>query len=332
VVDDAVVPFYPVSPVVGKIVLSGLGIGLLLGGLVAFLRRTLYGKLHDANDIEQKLGLSVYGVVPRSAAQEVMSKAVHQKERGIHILAHTSRNDAAVESLRSFRTACQFALLEARNNVVLFTGATPGVGKSFVSANYAALMADAGKRVLLVDGDMRKGYLDQYFGLNRQPGLSDWITDVDGKPLDAFVKTQVLPGLDVLPAGRRPPNPAELVVSQRFSQLVERWSAEYDLVVIDTPPVMLTADTAAMAAHAGMVFLVARAEVTTLSEVGHSARLLQQSGVVPQGVVFNGMDMSKRRYSYGYGGAYGYRYGYRYGQQYLSQMESYQTKTPQLGR
>ena len=146
-----------------------------------------------------------------------------------------------MESLRSLRTALQFAMLEATNNRVLITGATPGVGKSFVSANFAALMASAGKRVLLIDADLRKGYLNQYFGIPRSEGLSELIAGSMTPAQAIRTRGAAQPRRDH--HRRVAPNPAELMESGALANLLEPLSAHYDLVIIDTPPVLAAADT-----------------------------------------------------------------------------------------
>ena len=127
------------------------------------------------------------------------------------MLAIAAPEEPAVESLRSLRTALQFALLDARNNIVLLSGPTPGLGKSFVSANFAAVLGAAGKRVLLLDADLRKGHIHQYFGLARGQGLSDLIAGT--VQLAQVLRVGVMPNVDLLTTGSLPPNPGELLQS-----------------------------------------------------------------------------------------------------------------------
>ena len=197
-------------------------------------------------------------------------------------------------------------MLDARNNIVLFTGPTPGIGKSFTSTNFAAVLGAGGKRVLLIDADMRKGHLHQFFGMKRGHGLSELITGT--RVLSDVVHRNVAPNLDLISTGTMPPNPGELLMSPATLQLLESLSGQYDLVLIDTPPVLAVSDTQVIASHAGTVFLVARAEVTALGELQESVKRLGQTGVAVKGVVFNDLDTSRQRY-----GGYGYKYSrYRY--------------------
>jgi tyrosine-protein kinase Etk/Wzc len=313
IVDVAVIPERPVKPQRGLVLaLSGV-LGLLAGLGLAFVRNSLRPGIKNAEELEHSLGLHVFATVPLSAAQAQLDADAQGKKPGTHLLAAIKPNEAAIESLRSLRTALQFAMLDAPNNIVLFTGPTPGIGKSFTSANFAAVLAAAGKRVVLIDADMRKGHIHQFFGLERGVGLSELIAGT--QPMAKALRTSVAPGLDFVSTGTMPPNPAELLMSASAQDLLKTLSAQYDVVLIDTPPVLAVSDTAILAPQAGTTFMVVRADVSSLGEVQESTKRLQQSGVTVKGVIFNGLDISKRRYGYGYGYGYGYkykRYGYRY--------------------
>lgn len=309
IVDVALPPEEAVKPKRAMaLALSGV-LGLVMGLGLAFVRNSLRAGISDANDLEQHLGLHVYATVPQSKAQDALAQAALAKRPGQHLLALIHPEDPAVESLRSLRTALQFAMLEARNRIVLLTGPTPGIGKSFTSANLATVLAAAGKRVLLVDADMRKGHIHQYLGIERGDGLSDLIAGT--RTLSDVVHAQVAPGLDFVSTGNVPPNPAELMLNPAMGKLLAQMEAAYDIVLIDTPPVLAVADTSAVAPLAGTVFVLARAEVTTLGEVHETTKRLRQAGSTVNGVIFNGLNINKRRYGYAYG--YGYKYSrYRY--------------------
>lgn len=305
--DNAPVPEEPVKPKKGLTIAVAAILGLMLGVVAAFVRNALYGGITDSQDIEQHSGLNVYATVPLSPQQAVLSEEIRLRKRGRFLLADCYPNDPSIESLRSLRTALQFAMLDADNNRVLLTGPTPGVGKSFISANLALVMATGGKRVLLVDADMRKGYLNQYFGKERQGGLSEVL--VGKAAFEEAVHRNVFENLDFLSTGVLPPNPAELLLNDRMVKLLQELSGRYDLVLIDTPPVLAVSDTAILAARCGTVFLVTRFEKTTIGEVTESTKQLRQSNADVNGVVFNGLDASA--YRYGYGSKYGrYRYAY----------------------
>jgi len=306
VVDAPIVPERAIKPQRAQILAISVVLGLLLGMVLAFLRNSLRPGIKDPADIESATGLHVFATVPHSVEQDKLTKLIKGQAPGNHLLAIASPEDPGVESLRSLRTALQFAMLDARNNIVLFTGPTPGVGKSFSSANFAAVLGAGGKRVLLVDADLRKGHIHQFFGLKRGHGLSELITGT--RALGDVVHRAVAPNLDLITTGAMPPNPGELLMSPATLQLLQTLSAQYDLVLIDTPPVLAVSDTQVLAPHVGTVFLVARAEVTALGELQESTKRLGQTGVPVKGVVFNDLDTSRQRY-----GGYGYKYSrYRY--------------------
>jgi tyrosine-protein kinase Etk/Wzc len=313
VIDEAVTPEKPIKPQRSMIVaLSGV-LGLLAGLGLAFLRNSLRPGIKNAEELEHRLGLNVFATVPLSAAQQQLDADTQAKKPGTHLLATLKPNEAAIESLRSLRTALQFAMLEAPNNIVLITGPTPNIGKSFTAANFAAVLSAAGQRVLLIDADMRKGHINQFFGLQRGMGLSELVSGT--QTFDKVLHRNVAPGLDFITTGTMPPNPAELLMAPATQALLKTVSEQYDLVLIDSPPVLAVSDTAILAPQAGTIFMVVRADVSSLGEVQESVKRIAQSGESVKGIIFNGLDISKRRYGYGYGYGYGYkykRYGYRY--------------------
>ncbi|MEP6720834.1 MAG: polysaccharide biosynthesis tyrosine autokinase [Variovorax sp.] len=305
VLDEAVVPEGPVKPNRRTIVAVAFALGLFLGIVVAFIRNALIEqRIKDPHEVESQTALPVFSTIPVSVAQTEIAQRRLTGATGVRLLAIERPDDLAVESLRSLRTAMQFAMLEAPNNRVMITGATPGVGKSFVTSNFAALMAAAGKRTLLIDADLRRGHLHQYLGLQRHGGLSELIAG--SLTIQQTVHRQVVPNLDFLATGQLPPNPAELLTSDSFTSTLARLSEQYDMVVIDTPPVLVASDTAAIATHAGTVLLVARANLSSMGELKESTRRLALGGKAATGVLLNAMDAKRRAYG-------GYKYGrYRY--------------------
>jgi tyrosine-protein kinase Etk/Wzc len=313
IIDKAIAPEAPIKPNKSSIVGISALLGLLAGLGLAFLRNSLRPGIKNAEELEHRLGLNVFATIPLSAAQQQLDADTMAKKPGTHLLATLRPNEAAIESLRSLRTALQFAMLEAPNNIVLITGPTPNIGKSFTAANFAAVLAAAGQRVLLIDADMRKGHVNQFFGLARGMGFSELVTGTQA--LDKVLHRNVVPGLDFITTGTMPPNPAELLMSPTTQALFKSLSAQYDLVPIDSPPVLAVSDTAILAPQAGTTFMVVRADVSSLGEVQEAVKRIAQSGETVKGIIFNGLDISKRRYGYGYGYGYGYkykRYGYRY--------------------
>lgn len=304
--DDAILPEEPVWPKRPLIIALALLLGLGAGVALAIAKNSLFGGIRNPSEIEAHTGLNVYSSIPLSAAQRTIDKNIESKAPGMHVLALQQSEDPAVESLRSLRTALQFAMLEAPNNRLLISGATPGVGKTFVSVNFAAITAASGKKVLLIDADLRKGRVNQFFSISRSSGLSELIAGT--LSFEKAIRSSIVPDLDVITTGVLPPNPAELLTSDSFSQILEKLSPNYDLVIIDTAPVLVAADTASVAPLAGSLLLVARAEKTHLGELNESVRRLAHAGCSANGVILNAMDLSRR-----HAGSSSYKYGgYRY--------------------
>jgi len=304
VLDLALLAEKPVRPKPLIVVALALAGGLFLGGAAALARKNLKRSIGKPEDIEAVTGLQVYTSIPMSTQQRVLDRAVRKGKPGIKVLAALHVEDPALEGLRRLRTALKFVMMGAPNNRVLISSATAGAGKTFVSSNFATLLATSGQRVLLIDADLRRGKLSQEFGLQSKEGLADVIAG--GVPLEDAIHQHVLPHLDVLAAGTLHPDPASMMTSDTFAHMLSTLSARYDVVVVDGPPALLASETAAMAPSMGTVLLVARAGESELGELVESAKRLAHVGAAFHGAVFNAVDTSKRHYrSYSYG-YYGY--------------------------
>lgn len=303
--DGAVKPLKPVRPKKAMVVGLALLIGVFLGLVAAFIRKSLSGGIDDPHEIEQILGLTVSATVPHSKMQETLYAQIEGKAKKVSVLARDEPTDVAIESLRSFRTSLQFSMLGAKNNIVMVTGPTAGLGKSFVSVNFAAVLASAGKKVLLIDADMRKGYLHRYFGLERDNGLSEIIAEKSN--CANVVCKNVLENLDFLSTGKLPPNPAEMLAHPNFLTMLKSVSEKYDLVLIDTAPVLAVSDALVVTPHVGTVFSVVRGNVSAIGEINETEKRIRQAGSQITGIVFN--DLKPRAGRYNYGSKYGkYRY------------------------
>ena len=304
-IDKAEVSKLPVKPKKALVLAFALVIGALLGPGLAILHARTKSGVRNAHEIEDLTGLEVYAVVPQSEEQLVLEQHDAKAFSG-SLLAEASPHSAAVEALRTLRVGLKPALAEASNNLVFITGATPGIGKSFIARNFAALLAQSGKRVLLVNADFRKGEPYGAFGLPQEGGLSELLAGTLGE--DQAIHVQVRPNLDVLTTGQLPELATDMLESDAFVLALERFSVHYDLVVIDAAPVLVAADAAAVAPACGVVLLVARAEQSQLGELNESVRRLTQAGAHISGVLLNGMDLRRH-----YNGSHGYRLGsYRY--------------------
>lgn len=310
IVDQAVEPVKPVAPSKKLVLIVALLLGGIIGIGVVLLQAALRRGINDPSEIENQLGLPVYAVVPFSNWLERRVRRAERQGLPTPVLARDHGHDVSVEALRSLRTSLYFAQMESGSNVILITGPAPGVGKSFVSANLSWLLGDTGQRVIVVDADMRKGRLHAFTeGRQREPGLSQVLTG-QVKFEDAVRNMGEQGNVQFLTSGQIPPNPSELLMRQSFGQLVERLKQEYDLVIIDAPPILAVTDAAVIAtATPGVVtFLIARAGAHPMAELEESVKRFSRQDRQIAGVVFNAYQKSHARSTGGY--SY-YQYEYK---------------------
>jgi tyrosine-protein kinase Etk/Wzc len=243
------------------------------------------------------LGVPVYAAIPYSKAQAGMLSDTDPRRMQMPLLAQMAPTDVAIESLRSFRNVLQYTLSRLAGKVVLITGPTAGTGKSFVSANLAALLGSGGKRVLLVDGDLRNGHLHGYFGVGRLSGLSDVIAGI--MDVDEVLHRGVLPNVDFLSTGALPEDSSELLMRPALVAMINSLEPQYDVILIDSAPVLAVSDSAILGMHASAIYLLTRAGVTTAKDVSDSLKHLTQAGLMVNGLLFNGVALQNRRYGYG---------------------------------
>jgi len=285
----------PVQPRKALVVVVATFLGGFLALAFVFLKQILNRGVEDPSAIED-LGLPVYASVPLSAGQSSRSTRTRRGHgaRG-PLLAIGDPADLAVEAIRSLRTSLHFARLEAKNNVLMITGSSPFAGKTFVSANLAAVIAQAGQRVLLVDGDMRRGTLHQLLGTEAAHGMSDIL--VGDATIEDVRRKGPLPNIDFISRGRVPPNPSELLMHENFTRFIETVVPAYDLVIIDTPPILAVTDAAVIGHHAGTSLLVARFGLNKARELALAKQRFEQNGVSLKGAIFNAVERRTSGYS-----------------------------------
>ncbi|MBI1452592.1 polysaccharide biosynthesis tyrosine autokinase [Acinetobacter sp. FL51] len=306
IVDTAVEPIEPIAPKKLQILILSIFLGGFLGTLLALLRNMMRSGIKDSSQIENELDLPVYATVPRSPVQESRIKLL-KKKKTIPVLAIKNNDDIAIESLRSMRTAIHFAMNSAKNNLIMISGPAPEVGKSFISTNLAAILAQSNKRVLIIDADMRRGYLHKYFNSENTPGLADYLNDQHN--LDSIIKQTEISGLNVITRGKNPTNPSELLSSAKFAALLEQLSPLYDHIIIDTPPVLAVTDGIIISQYTGVNLVIARFAKTQMKELELTMNRFEQVGVKINGVILNDIQRGTGGYGYGYG--YNYSYGYK---------------------
>lgn len=306
VLDTAVLPYKPVSPKTAPTLALSLLLGLAVGVGAAFVRKSLDHSVDDPDVVERATGVGVYASVPHSARQDELVRQVQrERSRGRPVLAADDPADLAVEALRSLRTSLQFSLLENQSRIVAVVGAAPSAGKSFVCANLACVLAGAGKRVLVLDADLRRGRMHAYFGGDRAGGLSELVAG-EITPEQA-VRTTSVANVSYVSTGVLPANPSELLASERFRSVVSQLASRYDVLLLDTAPILAVADGIIAGRLAGVNLLVLRAGVHPVREIALAAKRFRQNGVRLHGVVMNDVTLSARS-----AGKYAYHYQYEY--------------------
>lgn len=306
IIDNAVSEPKPIKPNKPLIVVVGFIFGLLFSVGMVLLRILLRRGIESPEQLEE-MGINVYASVPVSEwlSKNLAKNKINRKESDI-LLAVENPADLAVEAIRGLRTSLHFAMMEAKNNILMISSASPNAGKTFISTNLAATIALTGKKVLFIDADLRKGYVHKMFGGNNEHGLSDILSGQ--ATLDNSLKHVKEGGFDYIGRGAVPPNPAELLMHPRFETLLKKVSNEYDLVIIDTPPILAVTDAAIIGRYAGTTLLVARFEINTPKELMVSVKRFEQSGITIKGCILNGIVKKASSY-YGYGYSH---YGYSY--------------------
>ncbi len=298
ILDEAQVFPEPVAPKKAVIVALSFILGVVLSAMAAIIKTLLHRGIESTSDIDA-IGLATYATVPYSTAQPVVS--AHHIAGTYQLLSESHPADSAVEALRSLRTSLHFAMLEAKNNILMISGSSPSVGKSFISTNLANVLSKTGQKVLLIDADLRRSYLRRFLGLPKKIGLSAVISQQ--LPFEQAV--QHYGSFDVILKGETPPNPSELLSNSRFQELLDWASEQYDLVIIDTAPILAVTDAAIVGRYVGTSLLVGRFGETTIKEIETARERFERAGVTIKGFILNGIKRkASNRYEY-------YQYDYK---------------------
>lgn len=281
-------------------VLAGsIGLGSMLMIALVLLRQTFRRGVEDPVDIEL-LGMPVFASVPFSKRGQEFSLPAGRLRRDGRpsLLALRAPSDLAMEALRTLRTSLHFARRQSNNNLMMIVAPSPGVGKTFVCANLAVTMAQAGQRVMLVDADMRRGAVHLAVGTRSRGGLSELLAgeiSID----EAIRKVPGAENLSFISRGAIPPNPSELLMDPNFPRVLKLLERSYDVVIIDTPPVLAVTDAALIGHHVGTCLMVVRWGRNQQREIALAKQRLEQNGVDVKGAIFNGVqNRGSGRYAY----------------------------------
>ncbi|BCG00274.1 tyrosine protein kinase [Paraburkholderia sp. PGU19] len=343
ILDTAVRPHRPVKPDPLIVLPGGFVLGLVAGVLIVFMRRHVLVGVTDPRYVERRLSVPVVGEVLFSHQQSLLDRGLPAAARkplpgaggrsapplqrgaegseaatgekidpsfgtsGNKILAERFPHDASVEALREVRTAMARDLAHTRNNIVMVTGPTTSAGKSFVAANLATLHAEAGARVALIDGDMRRGHLAAFFSQSNRGGLSEVLAE--RMPLRDALRQVGIEGVTFMSCGARPENPAALLTRPRFRELLQRLSNHFDLVIVDTPPFLAVTDASIIANETGASLLVLRSGMQSEEEIADTIKKIERAGGRVAGAVFNGIPLRRSTRNYGYATNYASDFG-----------------------
>lgn len=300
IIDKAEASIAAVAPKKSMVLALGLILGGMIGVMIALLRAWLRKSVQGSETLEA-MGLSVFATINLAAPP----KGAARKTTGI--LALTDPTDLAVEGLRSLRTSLQFGMLDAPSRSLAITSTAPGAGKSFTSLNLSVVTAQTGQTVCLVDADLRRGQLRKAFGLQKNEiGLSEYLTGE--KTLDEVIRATQTPGMVFISTGRYPPNPSELLMRKRMSDLIAELNTRFDMMILDCPPVLAVTDPVIIGGKAGGVLAVVRFDQTPIVEVQAMVKVFDASGVKLIGTILNGFDPRKAKAA----GTVGYNYRYEY--------------------
>lgn len=292
IIDSAESQPNAVAPKKALILVLAAILGFIVGCAYVIAREFFNNKIKGTEDIDA-LGINVYATIPFSTHEKKLIA-----EGNKHLLALENPADTAVEAIRSLRTSVYFSVMNQGNNLVMVTSASPGVGKSFVTSNMAVVLANAGKKVLLIDTDLRKGRIHKAFGLSNKLGLSDYLSQSDTSQPN--IHNSVIENLDVISRGKNVTHSSELLMSERFKRLLDTVKGQYDIVVIDTAPILAITDSAIIGKYVGTSLLIAYYGVNTVKDIELSLKHFKQNDIEITGVILNGIDAKSDDYNYVY--------------------------------
>ncbi|EOY8497191.1 polysaccharide biosynthesis tyrosine autokinase [Providencia stuartii] len=292
IIDSAESQPNAVAPKKALIMVLTTILGFIVGCAYVIAREFFNNKIKGTEDIDA-LGVNVYATIPFSTHEKKLIAAGNKRP-----LALENPADTAVEAIRSLRTSVYFSVMNQGNNLVMISSASPGVGKSFVTSNMAVVLANAGKKVLLIDTDLRKGRIHKAFGLSNKAGLSEYLAQQD--ITQPTIHRGVIENLDVICRGKNVTHSSELLMGERFKHLLDTMKGQYDIVVIDTAPILAITDSAIIGKYVGTSLLIAYYGVNTVKDIELSLKRFKQNDIEITGVILNGIDAKSDDYNYVY--------------------------------
>lgn len=307
VIDLPISTYRAIAPKKLQIIILALLLGAMLGTMLVLLKNLLRSVVKDPNRLEAKTGVPVIATIPRSS---ILSRLSKNKKAPSRLLAYADNDSMSYEAIKSLRTSLMFGMpakskAGLRAQVILITGESPEVGKSFISSNLSEVFSQLDKKVLIIDADMRLGELHKVFNMSQDDGLADYFQQ-DSHTLADIIHSTSLDNVDFIPRGKKPHNPASLLSSDKFRTLMTELNAHYDYIIIDSPPVLAASDALALAQYADKVLMVTRYDKSIEGQMVYAINQLNKANIRVDGIVLNDMQQGiMNKYSYHYSYAYG---------------------------
>ncbi|WP_286708253.1 GNVR domain-containing protein [Psychrobacter sp. UBA2514] len=320
-----------IAPKKLQIIILAMLLGAMLGTMLVLLKNMLRNVVKDPERIEAKTGVPVVATIPRSP---LLTRLRKDKKVPNRLLAYADSNSLSYEAIKSLRTSLMFGMTTPeqggqRAKVILITGESPGVGKSFISANLTEVFAQLDKKVLIMDADMRLGELHKIFGMTQYNGLADYlsqdklsqnmtdfaqnnaqvpeaITTQKISNLASFIHPTNIDNIDFMPRGEHPRNPASLLSDSRLNNLMTELSLHYDYIIIDSPPILAASDAMILAQYANKVLMVTRYDNSIEGQLVYAVNQMNKANIEVDGIILNDVQQGiMSKYSYHYSYAYG---------------------------
>ncbi|WP_019673919.1 polysaccharide biosynthesis tyrosine autokinase [Psychrobacter lutiphocae] len=330
VVDTPINTYEPIAPKKAQIWVLALLLGTMLGTLLVFIKSLLRNTIKDPERLEEKTGVPVLATIPRSKTALSLSKNSKKNRR---LLATVDHDGLSYEGIKSLRTALMFAMPKQskiaslysdiysktlstgetqasvqpnkQGKIIVISGESPGIGKSFIASNLAETFSQLNKKVLVIDGDMRRGELHHIFTIAQTNGLGDYLTE-EAAALADFIHPTSFEFIDFMPRGKHPSNPASLLSTDKFAQMLAQLVGFYDYIIIDTPPVLAVSDAIVTAQYADKVLMVTRYNHSIEGQLNYALKQMHKAHIEVDGIVLNDVVQSiTSKYSYHYNYAYG---------------------------
>ncbi len=308
IIDLPINTFNAIAPNKPQILILATLLGMLLGALTVIIRNLLKNVVKDPERIEAKTGVPVIATIPRAPLLTRLNK---NKKSSSRLLAYADNNSLSYEAIKSLRTNLIFAMpkegkIGDRAKVILITGESPGVGKSFISSNLSEVFSQLDKKVLVIDADMRLGELHKIFNMTQDNGLADYLDHSSHSSLADVIHPTSMEHIDFMPRGKHPHNPASLLATDKLGKLMTEVNVHYDYIVIDSPPVLAASDAMILSQYADKVLMVTRYDSSIEGQLVYAIKQLNKANIAVDGIVLNDVQQGlMSKYSYHYSYAYG---------------------------